>query len=126
MCNERHGKGVEEIKELSRFTGNFVNGKKWGQGKLESLWHSGGYEGNFNDNMMSGWGVYKYPDGRSYTGDWLDDKMHGEGRFHWPDGRSYKGSYVHDKKEGFGIFTWANGKWYEGAWRDGRQHGIGT
>lgn len=41
--------------------------------------------------MISGRGVYTWPDGRKYEGDWKENKMHGEGIFDWNDGRLYKG-----------------------------------
>ena len=47
--------------------------------------------GNFIDNEISGYGVYKWIDGREYIGYWLDNKMHGEGTLKWPDGKCYKG-----------------------------------
>jgi len=44
--------------------------------------------------MMSGYGVYKYPDGRKYTGEFVNDKMHGKGVYEWGDGRVYDGKFV--------------------------------
>lgn len=83
--NKKTGKAIEEIAGTSRFNGYFVLGKKEGPGKLENHWKRSSYEGNFHNNMMSGYGKCNYADGSSYTGGWLDDKMHGEGEFCWPD-----------------------------------------
>ena len=43
------------------------------------------YEGDFEENKMSGEGVFKYQDDKSYEGGWKDNKMHGHGVYRWPD-----------------------------------------
>ena len=57
-------------------------------------------------------------------GDWRDNMMHGFGIFTFADGRVYRGEYVRDKKEGPGVFEWPDGREFEGTWQDGKQHGV--
>lgn len=49
------------------------------------------YDGYFKDNKFSGFGTYRWSDGRVYEGDWDDNQMHGYGEYKWPDGKLYKG-----------------------------------
>ena len=51
--------------------------------------------------------------------------MSGYGLFKWPDGRKYEGEYNKDKKEGYGIFYWPDGRIFKGNWMGGKQHGDG-
>jgi len=37
------------------------------------------YEGQFQDDMKNGSGLYKYPNGDFYKGDFMRDKRHGQG-----------------------------------------------
>ena len=52
--------------------------------------------------------------------------MSGYGEFKWKDGKIYIGYYLNDKKDGFGIYYWAtSGRAYIGFWKNGRQDGFG-
>jgi hypothetical protein len=44
------------------------------------------------------------------VGEWKDNIMNGYGIYTWPDGRKYEGEYLKDKKQGFGKYTWADGR----------------
>ena len=46
----------------------------------------------------------------------MQNLMHGFGVFTFSDGKTYEGFYFNDKKHGYGIFSWLNGKRYEGWW----------
>lgn len=37
------------------------------------------YDGNWEDNDKSGYGMYTYPNGDTYEGEWKDDQKHGIG-----------------------------------------------
>jgi len=42
------------------------------------VWSDGSiYNGEWFDNKITGFGVYKWLDGRVYTGQWLNNNMHG-------------------------------------------------
>jgi len=70
------------------------------------------YEGEFSDNLKSGYGIKRFDSGSVYEGDWLDDKMHGEGEFRWPQGDIYRGGYRKGLRDGFGLKVWASGTKY--------------
>lgn len=40
-------------------------------------------------NEISGYGLYKWSDGKRYEGEWHNNKMHGKGFLVWPDGKEY-------------------------------------
>lgn len=42
---------------------------------------------------LLGWGLYTWPD-RKYVGEWQDNLMHGFGIFTWADDRKYTGQYI--------------------------------
>lgn len=60
------------------------------------------YEGNWEDDMMSGQGVYSWSDGSSYDGAFVNGQMHGPGRFKWPDGSTYEGTWHSGQMSGHG------------------------
>ena len=49
--------------------------------------------GQFKNDLRSGYGIQKWPDGRVYEGEWLNDEFHGKGKSTWADGRIYEGDY---------------------------------
>lgn len=62
----------------------------------------GVYEGNWEDDVMSGQGVYSWSDGSQYDGAFLNGKMHGPGRFMWPDFSTYEGTWHSGQMTGHG------------------------
>lgn len=77
-------------------------------------------------SWCSGFGVYKWPDGREYTGFWENSRQNGRAVFKWPDGRIYVGQYKDGKINGFGILDWPDGRRYDGHWVKGMQDGEGN
>lgn len=62
------------------------------------------YEGEFKEDLMSGFGVMAFSNGDSYAGDWLDDAMHGaHGLYVKADGTTYEGGWKHDLRHGKSI-----------------------
>ncbi len=63
-----------ERQMCNRYVGNFVAGKREGQG---SFYFSNGsrYTGEFKNNQKHGHGVYTFPDGRVYEGPFVEDRM---------------------------------------------------
>jgi hypothetical protein len=43
------------------------------------------YEGNFDNDLREGWGVFIHADGTKYEGQWEMDQQHGRGIEVWPD-----------------------------------------
>mmetsp|Transcript_9362 Transcript_9362/g.13939 ORF Transcript_9362/g.13939 Transcript_9362/m.13939 type:complete len:289 (-) Transcript_9362:35-901(-) len=61
-----------------------------------------------------------------YEGEWLDDKMHGYGVYKYLSGAVYEGQFVEGKHHGRGVYYFANGAKYEGNWESHRMHGSGV
>ncbi|BBM83717.1 protein kinase domain-containing protein [Candidatus Uabimicrobium amorphum] len=60
------------------YTGQFVDGKRHGQGIL--IYRNGDkYSGNFANGLPDGQGVFIYKNGEQYIGQWKNGKRHGEG-----------------------------------------------
>jgi len=95
------------------YTGNWklTNGAKVkeGHGKLSHIFPNSKvplteeYEGEWSNDMMNGYGVYKYASGATYSGNWKNNRHHG-----------------------YGVYVMANGCKFEGEWEDHRFHGPGT
>jgi hypothetical protein len=43
----------------------------------------------------------------------------GYGIFSWPDGNRYEGEYTNGMKDGKGTFFFSNGKIFKGRWKNG-------
>ena len=82
---------------------------KEGHGKLTHVFAnskiplSEEYEGEWSNDMMNGYGVYKYASSAVYSGNWKNNRHHG-----------------------YGVYEMANGCRYEGEWEDHRFHGPGA
>ena len=61
------------------------------------------YEGEWSNDMINGYGVYKYSSGATYSGNWKNNRHHG-----------------------YGVYIMGNGSRYEGEWFNHRFHGTGT
>ena len=48
------------------------------------------YEGEFDEDAVTGKGKFSYPSGASYEGQWVNGVYSGHGKYSWPDGRSYE------------------------------------
>ena len=91
------------------------------------------YEGDFHDNVYSGYGTVEWArsckrsDGqKSYTGTFQKGKIHGFGKAVYYDGGEYEGEYVLNLRDGYGKATFSNGDTYEGQYRQGQRHGHGA
>ena len=71
------------------YTGERNDGKlRHGKGRID--WPNGDfYEGDFNDGLRSGKGVYSCKGGKHiYEGEWKLGKRHGQGVESWPNGQT--------------------------------------
>jgi hypothetical protein len=103
-----------------RYDGEWNDGVRAGKGKM--VWGKGGavdsYEGEFLNNMFSGFGVFRWRMGDKYVGNWNENKRSGYGSFHWNAGDSYEGLWEDDLKSGAGKLKWHNGNEYHGSWKN--------
>ena len=81
-----------------------MNGKKHGKGKLQ-LKDGTRYKGEFDNDMCSGLGILTYPDGARYEGEFLDGWFHGLGIFYRSDGMKFEGEFRGGKIDGYGLVT---------------------
>lgn len=78
-----------------------INGKKTKHGtgilKISGNPHTNlgaeTYEGGWEEDKMSGYGVYKYANGATYRGEWKNNKHHGKGEYLFPNGTFYEGDW---------------------------------
>ena len=63
------------------------------------------YDGDWEDDLMHGYGTYKYTSGAVYTGQWVKGKMHGQGTKRYADGSSYDGQWEENLMSGEGIYV---------------------
>ena len=80
---------LENKMDVSVYKGTFLNGLKFGQGKIRDT--SGQFDGEFRDNLKNGKG-HIYLEGEvNYEGEWLNDEKHGYGRFQEDKNKVYEG-----------------------------------
>ena len=136
-----NGRGTMVYATGHRFTGEFKNGTRHGQGvllmpgnrKIEGVWvdneirqgkFTGAdgtvYEGQWEFRERNGQGTLTYPDGRKYVGEFKNGQRHGRGTMTWPDGRTYVGDFKNGTRTGHGIMTYPDGKVVEGEFKDGQ------
>ena len=121
---ERHGRGIQQWLDGSRYEGYWLNGKTNIKGKL---FHSNGdiYDGEWFNDKAHGHGIYKKAKGGQYEGEWKMDQRHGKGKEIWADGSCYEGDYVYGRRQGSGRFKFVEGSEYEGSFFEDMLHGKG-
>lgn len=101
------GLGTYIYRNGNTYTGNFIQGKKSGQGKLDYV---------NSKTKETEW---------FYEGEWKEDKKHGFGTLEWKNGSKFQGFFKEDQRTGHGQMTWINGDFYDGMWLNGKMHGKG-
>ena len=125
LNGKKNGFGKEETK-INKYEGEFSNNLKNGNGKLYYKLLNEVYEGQFENNNITGEGIYKFNNNEIYKGSFLKGKMNGYGEYFWPDGSYYKGYYINNIKEGKGIFKFKENKIFEGQFKNGFPFGKGV
>jgi hypothetical protein len=54
-----------------------------------------------------------------HAGEYFNDKMHGFGMYKYAGGDVYEGQYIEGKKEGYGKYVATDGGIFDGEWKDG-------
>mgnify|MGYP002624148171 FL=1 len=106
------------------YDGEFVNGKKEGEGKLIYM-NGNKYEGSFARGRQNGKGKLTQIDGDTYEGEWKDGKTNGQGTRYHNNGDKYVGNHLNNLRNGKGYYLFANGDSYEGNWVNGIASGRG-
>ena len=60
-------------------------------------------EGDYQNDMRHGRGIYRFADGATYEGYWNNGKKHGLGHLSFSNGNSFNGSFDNDKMRS-GVF----------------------
>ena len=64
--------------------------------------------------------------GSEYTGDWKDDLMHGFGQYRFANGDTYVGEYHNGQRSGEKCkYKFSNSDLYVGGWKEDQFHGFG-
>ncbi|XP_077172733.1 radial spoke head 10 homolog B-like isoform X2 [Paroedura picta] len=105
----RHGFGMYKSGTYPvSYVGQWCEGKRHGKGTIYynregTSW----YEGDFVNNIRSGWGIRCYKSSNVYEGQWERDVRHGEGRMRWlTTNQEYTGQWVNGIQHGYGTHTW--------------------
>lgn len=113
-----NGRGVWAAPDGERYAGDFVGGRRHGDGRL-SLSNGDFYVGTFRDGQFDGRGTYVWADGDLYVGEVRDGAPHGDGVRTEGDGGVYTGEFVGGHRHGAGTVRRADGTVWVGVWADG-------
>lgn len=124
------------------YEGNYLNGKRNGEG---TSYYSNGdiqYVGHWKDNKKNGNGTIYYKDGGNYIGTFLNDEETGNGTswdkngqqvqlkavkiLKYSNGDKYVGETIGGRKNGKGLLTFHNGNKYIGLFDNGSISGYGV
>lgn len=123
--NKPHGFGKME-EEHETYEGEFKEGMKQGQGKLFKNNGVLKYEGHFENDELSGFGVFHYGNGMRYEGDFENNLRHGTGvEYYFGDSVRYNGNWKNGLYDGIGQYFDQNKSYYQGSFQGGKFHGIG-
>ena len=95
-------------------------------GRGEYIAKSFRYQGEFNDGVKHGQGIYNWDNGNRYEGPFADDRPNGVGKYYFANGDLYNGEVKAGALTGRGIYVTKAGDTLEGTFVDAKLHGIGT
>ena len=142
-----NGKGTMAYSTGHRYTGEFKNGLRDGEGFMTlpggrtlkgrfqynavfegTYTYSDGsvYNGRWELRERNGNGTMKYADGRVYEGEFKSGLRHGRGTMNWPSGRRYEGDFSRGQRSGKGTMRYPDGRVYSGDFVDGERTGRGV
>ena len=114
-----------DLKELGKYEGQIINGKKEGKGKY--IYKNGCiYEGYFKNDKKEGNGIFYYTNGDRYKGIFKDGFYQGNGIFYFNNGDRYEGEFDKNSYSGNGKYFYHNGDKFEGLWKNDKKNGKGV
>ncbi|WP_339712225.1 hypothetical protein [uncultured Sneathiella sp.] len=112
-------------KNKATWSGDCVNGKAHGRGRIErkidvgSKWVTLVYEGEIWQGVSHGEGMEIWPRGEKYVGDFVDGVWTGHGDYSSPDGTEYSGAWLYGMYHGPGELTFSDGTRLKSIWIGG-------
>lgn len=94
--------------------------------KLKTYVDGSKYEGEIQNDIRSGKGIYYYANGDKYLGDWKQDKFDGRGVYIFSNNERYEGELRRGLKHGYGVYFYLNGNKYEGEWTNDKKKRKGN
>jgi hypothetical protein len=125
--NCQTGTGTYRYSATSKYTGQFQNGQRHGQGKM--TYPDGNvYEGSFFMGKKQGTegSMFYAASGDRYIGPWKNDQPNGQGVYYFASKERYEGSFVNGVFEGEGTMYYPDGAYYAGEWSNNKKHGRGV
>ncbi len=124
--NCQTGTGTYRYSTTSKYTGQFQNALRHGNGKM--TYPDGSvYDGPFNYGKKSGeGGTITYINGDRYVGHWSNDYPNGKGKYYFKTKERYDGDFVNGEFDGQGVMYYVDQGYYKGGWKKSKKQGIGT
>ena len=120
-----NGKGKKYFKDGRIFEGDFVYGKRVGNGKINNK-NGEYYIGQYSNDIANGKGKYFINGRLMFEGDYVKGKREGNGTYIYENGEYYIGQWKNDNKNGKGKRFYKNGKiMYDGDFLNNYAHGKG-
>lgn len=122
----RQGEGRLTEKNGSTYDGSWEDDCRSGRGVLIARGYR--YEGEFKGDKSNGQGILMYPSTEQREiakGHFVDNMLSGFGVVCFRDGRIYEGEWSSGAQQGYGVMTWPDGWVYEGNWRKNEPRGRG-
>ena len=91
--NSEKTKGTQTFGNGDIYKGDFLNGKKHGQGLLTTR-SDRTYNGGWENDVPHGYGENTFPNGKIYKGEYKQGKPFGDGQWIYNDGKTYTGTWV--------------------------------
>ena len=119
-----HPAPVAEIKEPEHVVETELNGN--GEFNLpDGSFYSGDFKEVNHIKFRHGYGILTSGP-EKYSGNWEKDLMHGYGEYYFGSGASYKGNFKNNLFDGEGTYSFADGSSYVGSWQQNKMHGNGV
>jgi hypothetical protein len=124
---KKHGQGDMTFPcGMRTFSGTFVNDDIRGQGTMTNLTNKESVSGEFTNESCTGNGTLRNSLNQVvYTGGFICNNFDGEGTLYEADGGVYTGTFANNKKHGHGKYIFPDTSVYVGSFANNVCHGNG-